>query len=108
MTAMMPTTEDEEQTNDLADKHDGATVGREHTQATMEYNVTLTESQIDELPENVSAKEFATNLATSRCESELDLTFGVSRSDAVASEDERHIADNDRKFTVFVKVSQNA
>jgi hypothetical protein len=109
MATMMPDTNDgEEQNADLADKHDGADVEREHVQATMEYDITLTDSQLADLPDSMDAQEFAVNLAISRCRNELDLTFSISKRDAIASEDNRHIREDTRKFNVFVKVSQNA
>ena len=94
-------------TQELAACHDGASVSRESIQATMEYNVILDAKQIDDLPDHMDAAEFAENIAASRMDAELDPTFGINPSDAMASEDKSYIMDGGRRFTVFVRVSQN-
>lgn len=92
---------------ELADRHEGVAVSRESIQATMEYKVVLSTKQIDELPDNMSASEFAENVAASRMQKELDPTFSISPSDALASEDGSYIMNGERRFDVFVRVSQN-
>jgi len=101
---------DAETTNEpteLADRHDGAEVSREQIQATFEYEVTLTEEQIDGLRETMDPSEFAENLAASRMNKELDPTFSIGSADAVASETENFHLSEGRVFTVYVRVSQN-
>jgi len=97
----------DDEPTELADRHDGAAVERERIQATFEYEVTLTDEQIDDLPPNMDAAEFAENVAASRMGKELDPTFSISPSDAIASETENFHGTDERVFDVFVRVSQN-
>jgi len=105
--ALMPDTDDSNETQELADRHDGASATRESIQATMEYEVVLEQDTLDDLPENLSASEFAERIAASRMDNELDPTFSINTSDALASEDESYMMNDERRFTVFVRVSQN-
>jgi len=97
----------DDEPTELADRHDGVTAEREQIQATFEYEVTVTEQQIDDLPSNMDAGEFAENVAASRMNKELDPTFHIGAGDAVASETENFYGTDERVFTVFVRVSQN-
>jgi hypothetical protein len=92
---------------ELADRHDGVSATREQIQATFEYEVTVAEEQIDDLPPNMDAAEFAENIAASRMNKELDPTFRIGAGDAVASETENFHETDERVYTVFVRVSQN-
>lgn len=105
----VPVDATDDEPTELADRHEGATATREQIQATFEYEVALTEAQIDDLPGNMNAAEFAENIATSRMNKELDPTFRISPSDAIASEVEQPGLSGleVREFTVFVRVSQN-
>jgi hypothetical protein len=104
---MMPATDGgtDDSPNELADKHDGVELDCEHITATVEYHVDLTEHERD-LPESISDREFAINLATSRAENELDLTFGVMSSDCVAQPAGDDFHDTNR-WTVLVRIDQN-
>ena len=97
----------DDEPTELADRHDGATVSREQVQATFEYEVTLTDEQIDDLPPNMDAAEFAENIAASRMNKELDPTFHIGTQDAIASESDVWRGDETTIFDVFVRVSQN-
>jgi len=105
--ALMPDTEDGSEPKELAEKHDGASASRENIQATMEYTVKLATDTIECMPDHLDAKEFAERIAASRMEKELDPTFSISSNDAMASEDEGHILNGEKRYTVFVRVSQN-
>jgi len=104
---MMPATDGgtDDSPNELADKHDGVELDCEHITATVEYHVDLTEHERD-LPESISDREFATNLATSRARREFDLTFGVKPSNCVAEPSDNDFHEMNR-WTVLVRIDQN-
>ena len=107
MTTMMPDIDGEsnDERTELADRHDGVAVDREHVQATIEYEVDLSEYDLDELPDAMGGRDFARNLATSRAEKELDPTFGIHSNDAVAQPVDRHREPD--TYTVLVRIEQN-
>jgi len=98
---------DSTERKELADKHEGASVTRERLQGTFEYEVTLTDSQINELPDRMTPEDFAENIATSRFNKELDPTFTVDPSDALAKEETDWTMNDERRFTVFVRFEKN-
>lgn len=106
MATMMPDVTDEadDEPAEVADRHDGVAVERDHIQATIEYEVDLGE-HADELPDTMDAREFARNLATSRAEKELDPTFPIHSNDAVAQPTDRHREPD--TYTVLVRIKQN-
>jgi len=99
----------DDEPTELADRHDGVAVERENIQATMEYTVEIEPETVADLPDRMNATELAENIAASRMNKELDPTFHISPSDAMASEVERPGLGKleYREFTVFVRVSQN-
>ena len=108
MCAMMPNTEDEKQNTELADKHDGVEVSREQISGTFEYEVVLTAEELEGLEEShMMPEDFAENLAVSRFNSEIDPTFTVSPSDAMAKEETARSMNDERRFTVWVRFDQN-
>jgi len=72
--AVMPETDGgEEQTTELLDRHDdGATLDRDEFSGSATFTVRLTQSKIDQLPENTDADEFAGNLVQSRIVNHYD------------------------------------
>jgi len=99
--------QDSNDTQELAARHNGTSISRESIQATMEYNVVIEQETVGELPDHMDAAEFAENIAASRMDAELDPTFSINPSDAMAGENESYIMNDERHFTVFVRVSQN-
>lgn len=97
----------DDEPTELADNHDGVAVDRERIQATFEYEVTLTDEQIEGLRDSMTAAEFAENLAASRMNKELDPTFSISSNDAIAKESDAWREDGETTFDVFVRVAQN-
>lgn len=92
-------TQETDDTTELADRHDGAEVSRSQIQATVQYEVELTDEQIDKLPENMSPAEFAENCATSRATNALDVRMPQN---AIAQETGRY---DENVYTVVVTVS---
>jgi hypothetical protein len=92
---------------ELADRHDGVDVSREQLSGTFEYQVVLKTATVESLPGSISADEFAENIATSRFNKEVDPTFGVRSSDAMAKEDTDYTMNGERRFTVWVRFDKN-
>lgn len=92
---------------ELADRHDGVDVTREQLSGTFEYRVVLQADTLESLPESISPDEFAENVATSRFNKEVDPTFGVRSSDAMAKEDSDYMMNGERRFTVWVRFDKN-
>jgi len=96
-----------DEAKELADKHKGTSVERENIQGVFEYTVVLEQETVEELPDHMDAQEFAENVAATRMNNELDPTFHITTSDAMATEYESYILNEERQFNVFVRVSQN-
>jgi hypothetical protein len=83
----------DEQNNDpqeLADKHDGVGLGRDRLQGTFTYVVNFDDYDFDDadFPDSMTHKEFAKNLAVSRLNKELDAKFTIRQSgDNVVAEE---------------------
>lgn len=107
MCAMMPDTQDDEQNTELADKHDGAEVSRQEISGTFEYIVVLSKDEIESLPEQMDADEFAENLARSRAEKEIDPTFSFGSGDVMAKEQDYPLTEEETRYTVWVRFDQN-
>jgi len=93
---------------ELADRHAGAEVAHEQISGTFEYEVVLSSEKIDELPENMTALEFAENIAVSRANKEIDPTFSIrGGSNAMSKEDTDWTMNGERRFTVWVRFDKN-
>jgi len=103
---MMPETDADDDT-ELVDRYDGASINRDHIQGTFEYTVELTDEQVDDLPDQIDAAEFAGNIAQSRANAELDASFRIDRSDVLVEEESRFFDEDGRQFTAYVRFSQN-
>jgi len=99
--------DDSNERKELADRHEGASATRERIQGAFEYNVVLTDEQVEELPDRLDALEFAKRIAVSRLNKELDPTFTVSESDALAEEEIDYAMNGERRFTVLARFEQN-
>jgi hypothetical protein len=93
--------EAENTVDDLAQKHDGTAVTRERIQATVTYDIHLSEEKVDELPDDIVPEEFALNCAVSRVDAELDCQARKQR--AVIEETGHH---GKTVYTVMVSVDQ--
>jgi len=92
---------------ELADRHDGVDVAREQIAGTFEYKVVFDTDTLESLPDSLSADEFAENVATSRLNKEIDPTFNVRSSNAMAKEDENWSMNGERRFTVWIRFDKN-
>ena len=113
---MMPEITDDEdesentdESSEIVDNFESADISREHIQGAFEYMVTLSESDVDELPGRMTARDLAENIASSRANAELDATYSISSNDTRAYElhGVDKMSDADYEFEVTVKFSQN-
>lgn len=63
----------------LEQKHDGVEVTNTTFSGTVRLEIELTDEQIDELPDGMSAKEFAGNVAASRVQEDLGVSSNLDR-----------------------------
>lgn len=91
--------------NELADRHDGVELNRTQLQATADYEIHISEDELNQLPEDVDVEEFAENLAASRAKKEFGLSFTLRQDNALAQETTEW-TDDGRKFTVFVRFQE--
>jgi len=102
---MMPNLDDnDEEPTEYADRFGGLSVGRQEVTGTIEYDVDLTQEQLEDIPESLSAQRVAKSAAASRAENELDLTFSLDAGYCIAETRNESDWSPGKEFTVLVRL----
>lgn len=107
MSTQVPQTDGGEEPQELAERHEDVEVSREHISGTFEYEVVIAADKIEEIPDTLTPEDFAEKIAVSRLNRELDPTFRVDSSDAMAKEEQSYVMNGERRFTVWVRFDKN-